>query len=228
MKRLTFTFDNGPTPGATGEILNFLASHSIKSTLFVTGACLRNPQSRRLAERARAEGHWIGNHTFSHGIPLGLDGPRARVEREIGEMQDLLGDLAHPLKLFRPNGSGRLGPHVLSRAAITYLIENKYSVVTWNNAPGDWKEPHRAWIEPALAALAATDWSVLVLHDQFIGRMMDTLSTFYDCAMRMGVEIRQDFPLACLPVKQGEVVGDLTDLVVGEGAADARLEASYG
>jgi peptidoglycan/xylan/chitin deacetylase (PgdA/CDA1 family) len=228
MKRLTFTFDNGPAPGATEKIFDFLATHSIKSTLFVTGACLRDPQARRLAERARAEGHWIGNHTLSHGIPLGLDGPRARVEREIGEMQHLLGDLAHPLKLFRPNGNGRLGPHVLSRAALSYLIENKYTVVTWNNAPGDWKEPHRAWIEPALATLAATEWSVLVLHDEFIGRMMDTLSTFYDRAMRMGIEIRQDFPPVCLPIRQGEVVGDVTELVVGDTAAAARVEASYG
>jgi peptidoglycan/xylan/chitin deacetylase (PgdA/CDA1 family) len=227
MKRLTFTFDNGPAPGATGNILDFLASHSIKSTLFVTGASLRDPRARSLAERARAEGHWIGNHTLSHGVPLGLDGPQARVEREIGEMQRLLGDLAHPLKLFRPNGNGRLGPHVLSRAALSYVIENEYTVVTWNNAPGDWKEPHRAWIEPALAALAATDWSVLVLHDEFIGHMMDTLSTFYDRAMRMGVEIRQDFPLACVPIRQGEVVGDLAELVVGDTAAAARIEGSY-
>ena len=143
-------------------------------------------------------------------------------------MQDLLGDLAHPLKLFRPNGSGRLGPHLLSQAALTYLIENKYTVVTWNNAPGDWKEPHRAWIESALATLEVTDWSVLVLHDKFIGRMMDTLSTFYDQATRMGVEIRQDFPLACVPIRQGEVVGDLTELVVADAVAGKRLEASYG
>lgn len=228
MKRLTFTFDNGPVLGATDDVLDFLAAHSIKATLFVTGACLRDPQARRLAERARAEGHWIGNHTLSHGVPLGLDGSRERVEREIGEMQHLLGDLAHPLKLFRPNGNGRLGPHVLSRAALTYLTDNEYAVVAWNNAPGDWKEPHRAWIEPALAMLAATDWSVLVLHDEFIGRMMDTLSTFYDRAMRMGVEIRQDFPLACLPIRQGEIVGDLTELVAEDTAAGARLEASYG
>ena len=226
MKRLTFTFDNGPMPGATGEILDFLAANSIKSTLFVTGASLRDPQARRLAERARAEGHWIGNHTLSHGAPLGLDGPQTRVEREIGEMQALLGDLAGPLKLFRPNGKGRLGPHLLSRTSLSYLIENEYTVVTWNNAPGDWKEPHRAWIEPALAALATTDWTVLVLHDEFIGRMMDTLSTFHDRATQMGVEIRQDFPLACVPIRRGEVVGDLTELVVGETAAP--LEGSYG
>jgi hypothetical protein len=67
-----------------------------------------------------------------------------------------------------------------------------------------------------------------VLHDEFIGRMMDSLSTFYDRAMGMDVEIRQDFPLACLPIRQGEVVGDLTELVVGDTAADAPFGASHG
>lgn len=228
MKRLTFTFDNGPAPDATGQILDFLAAHSIKATFFVTGAALRDPEARRLAERAQAEGHWIGNHTISHGTPLGIDGSAERVEREIGDMQRLLGDLAHPLKLFRPNGGGSLGPHVLSQAALRYLTDNKYTVVTWNNVPGDWKEPHRAWLEPALATLAATDWSVLVLHDEYIGRMMDTLSAFYDRAMRMGVEIRQDFPPACVPIRQGEIVGDLAELVTPDAPATATLDAAPG
>jgi hypothetical protein len=42
------------------------------------------------------------------------------------------------------------------------------------------------------------------------------------------VEIRQDFPLACVPIRHGEVVGDLTELVVADAVAGKRLEASYG
>lgn len=219
MKRLTFTFDNGPKPEATGRVLDFLRAHSIKATFFVTGTSLRAPEARRSAERAKAEGHWIGNHTLSHGTPLGINGPLERVEREIGEMEHLIGDLAHPLKFFRPNGGGRLGAHVLSQSALRYLTENKYTVVTWNNVPGDWKEPHRAWLEPALATLADTDWSVLVLHDEFIGCMMDTLSTFYDRTRQMGVEIRQDFPEDCVPIRGGEIAGDLHNLVGNDSGA---------
>ena len=63
MQRLTFTFDNGPAPGATEKVLDFLAERAIKATFFVVGARLRTPQGRQLAERAHAEGHWIGNHT---------------------------------------------------------------------------------------------------------------------------------------------------------------------
>lgn len=216
MKRLTFTFDNGPAVGETGRILDFLAARSIKTTFFVTGQCLRNPDARRLAERAHAEGHWLGNHTLTHGEPLGIDGTRARVEREIGETERLLGALAHPRKFFRPNGRGHLGPHLLSQDAIAYLVEDNYTLVTWNNVPRDWVEPHAAWVERAIATLAGTDWSLLVLHDEYIGRMMETLTEFHDRITRMGVEITQEMPPSCTPLIKGKVTGDLQGLVTFE------------
>jgi peptidoglycan-N-acetylglucosamine deacetylase len=108
MQRLTFTFDNGPVPGATDTVLDLLAAHAIKATFFVVGNRLQTPQGRRLAERAHAEGHWLGNHTYSHGEPLGLSGTRRHIEHEIGETQRLLGALAHPQKLFRRTARVRL------------------------------------------------------------------------------------------------------------------------
>jgi peptidoglycan/xylan/chitin deacetylase (PgdA/CDA1 family) len=57
---LTLTFDNGPEPDITGAVLDTLARHGLKSTFFVLGHKLAQPERRRLAERAHAEGHWIG------------------------------------------------------------------------------------------------------------------------------------------------------------------------
>lgn len=213
MKRLTFTFDNGPAPRATKRVLDFLAERSIKATFFVVGERLRDPASRKLAERANAEGHWIGNHTLTHGQPLGISGTREHVEREIGETQHLLGALSHPRRFFRPNGGGALGRHVLSTYAFSYLIEHRYTLVTWNNVPRDWEEPRAAWIEKALATLADSSWSVLVLHDEHVGETMATLATFHEQAVQMGVEIVQDFPQSCVPIRQGEIAGPIDDLV---------------
>lgn len=228
MKRLTFTFDNGPAVGQTAKILDFLAARSIKATFFVTGQSLSNPDARRLAERAHAEGHWLGNHTLTHGEPLGIDGTRARVEREIGETERLLGTLAHPQKFFRPNGKGHLGPHLLSQDALAYLVENNYTVVTWNNVPRDWIEPHTAWVERAIAALAETDWSLLVLHDEHIGRMMETLVDFHDRIVQMGIEITQEFPRSCTPLVCGKATGDLQGLVTpGQPTTAATSETTH-
>src|SRR5215831_18045234 len=66
---LTLTFDNGPTP-ATPVVLDLLARHGIRSTFFLTGKQLAIPGMRVHAERAVREGHWIGNHTYSHRLSL--------------------------------------------------------------------------------------------------------------------------------------------------------------
>ena len=69
---LTLTFDNGPEPDVTPHVLDILKAHDIKSTFFVIGEKLADPARRRLAVRAHHEGHWIGNHTFKHTVPLAL------------------------------------------------------------------------------------------------------------------------------------------------------------
>jgi peptidoglycan-N-acetylglucosamine deacetylase len=103
---LTLTFDNGPEPAVTPVVLDVLAHHGVLSTFFVIGSKLANPKARACAERAHAEGHWIGNHTFSHGIPLGEQSDAEAAEREIGCAQAAIGALSHDPALFRPNGGG--------------------------------------------------------------------------------------------------------------------------
>ncbi|MEQ8321723.1 MAG: polysaccharide deacetylase family protein [Rhodospirillales bacterium] len=203
--RLTYTFDNGPWPGATDKLLDFLAERDIKATFFVVGERLQDPESRKLAERAKAEGHWIGNHTLTHSTPLGRDGGQERVEREIGFTESLMGDLAHPRKFFRPNGSGSLGKHILSQEAQDYLAENKYTMVTWNSVPQDWIEPHRDWLARANDDLDQLDWPLLVLHDKFIAEMLDTLKAFHDGLIERGIDVVQDFEPAYLPIEMGRV-----------------------
>lgn len=221
MHRLTFTFDNGPVPGATDKVLDFLAAHSIKATFFVIGERLRSPGGHRLAERAHAQGHWIGNHTLTHGDPLGLTGTRSHVEREIGETQRLIGSLAHPQKFFRPNGKGSLGPHLLSREAVGYLIEHSFTLTTWNNVPRDWVEPKTHWVDRAAAALAQSPWSLLVLHDEHIAGIMDTLDEFHRRLVETGVEIVQELPPSCLPIRNGRTCLAIDALMTPEEPAAA-------
>ncbi len=68
---LTLSFDNGPEPDVTPDVLDVLRRRGIRSTFFVIGEKLADPARRRLAAQAHDEGHWIGNHTYTHSIPLG-------------------------------------------------------------------------------------------------------------------------------------------------------------
>src|SRR3954447_21166532 len=99
---ISLTFDNGPDPGVTPGVLDTLARRGIQATFFVVGEHLARPGARAIAERAVAEGHAIGNHTLTHKTPLGELRDDDRAREEIEATQRLIGDLAHPDRLFRP------------------------------------------------------------------------------------------------------------------------------
>ncbi len=63
-KRIALTFDDGPHPYYTEQLLDGLKERGVKATFFVTGehAKLHPDIIRRMSE----EGHMIGNHTYSH------------------------------------------------------------------------------------------------------------------------------------------------------------------
>ena len=211
--KVTLTFDNGPRPGVTDKVLDVLAERDTRATFFVVGRELR--KARPLAERAAAEGHWVGNHTMTHSVPLG-DG--ADPLEEIDATQALIGDLAHPSRWFRPFGRGGvLDERLLSPSAVEHLKANGYSCVLWNSVPRDWEDPD-AWIERCLADVDANDWTVVVLHDLPTGAM-DRLPTFLDALDARHAEIVQDFPDAVVPIRNGELTGDLLGLVSPGGAA---------
>jgi peptidoglycan-N-acetylglucosamine deacetylase len=201
---VSLTFDNGPDPAVTPRVLDILAARGLKATFFVVGEKLA--RHRHLAERAHAEGHWIGNHTYSHAAPFGVqDAQTARAEIE--RTQALLDGLAHPDRLFRPmGGGGRLDKRLFSRPALEALEQGGYSVVLWDRLPRDWEDPD-GWVDRALHQ----DGSVLVLHDVATGAM-DHLATFLDRAAHDGIEFAQDLS-ACTVMRGGELVRPLDGLV---------------
>lgn len=210
--QVTLTFDNGPEPAVTPRVLDVLERHRIAATFFVLGSKLADPAARALAKRAHAEGHWIGNHTMTHSTPLGRLADPARTIAEIAEAQALVGELAHPDRLFRPFGAGgELGPHLFSPAAIEVLRQERMTCVLWNAVPRDWEDP-RGWAEVALAQCLAQPWTLLVLHDLPTGAM-GRLHIFIERVLDHGGRFRQDFPPQCVPILRGEPVAPLEGYV---------------
>lgn len=205
--KVTLTFDNGPTPGVTETVLDVLKARRIPATFFVIGNQIDKPGARAIVERASHDGHWIGNHTLTHGRPLGEEGGPAIVAREIGEAQDVLGPLAHPDRFFRPNGKGRFGNHLLSPAAVDYLCRGGFSCVLWTSVPRDW-EADAAWVERCLSDVKSRDWSVVVVHDLATGAMRD-LPRLLDRLEEEGADIVQGFPDDCVPIRRGQIVAPL-------------------
>jgi peptidoglycan-N-acetylglucosamine deacetylase len=214
---VTLSFDNGPEPEITPVVLDVLSGADIKSTFFVLGKKMADPQKRKLAEQAFAEGHWIGNHTYTHSVPFGVNADPDACEKEIGRTQALVGDLAHPDRLFRPfGGGGHLNTQLLSRSAVDYLAQGRYTCVLWNSVPRDWVDQD-AWVERALEQCAAQPWSLVVLHDLPMGASRQ-LQRFIDRVRETGGRFRQDFPPSCVPIRKGEIVLPLEPYVAPDPA----------
>lgn len=223
---VTLSFDNGPEPEATPAVLDVLRRRGIRATFFIIGAKLEDAACRAIAEHAHAEGHWIGNHTFSHAGPLGERRDPGHAAREIGRAQDLIGALAHPDRLFRPvGGGGRLGSHLLSEEARAWLAAHRHTVVTWSVVPGDWRDPE-GWPDRALAQCLAEPRPVLVLHDLANGAMRH-LDRFLGRLRDAGAGFRQDFPPGCIPMLRGEARAALAACVTAaNGQAPAACPAA--
>jgi peptidoglycan/xylan/chitin deacetylase (PgdA/CDA1 family) len=206
---VTLSFDNGPEPNVTPGVLDTLARHSIKASFFVMGRKVGTPEGRALATRASAEGHWIGNHTYSHTQPLGeLD--RASAVREFEQAEESLAWLNQTPRLFRPYGrAGKLGRHLLHPAVVERLVSGKYSCVLWNCVPQDWRDPE-GWITTALRQCRSKDWSLIVLHDQPTGAMKH-LDRFLTLLKESNIPIVQEYPDDCVPMREGRIVGRMED-----------------
>jgi peptidoglycan/xylan/chitin deacetylase (PgdA/CDA1 family) len=215
MKKLTLSFDNGPSLKVTPNVLDLLAQHNINATFFVCGQELLGKPQRAILKRAKQEGHWLGNHTFSHAVQLGVaDDPDAPI-KEIGRTQELLEEFVDGERFFRPyGGGGFISRRLLSLSALEFLLKGKYTCVLWNSVPRDW-EDILGWPERALRDIRSQDWTLLVLHDLPTGAMKQ-LPRFLDLVHQEGVEIVQSFPDDCLPIHRGKIVGKIDHIVASD------------
>jgi peptidoglycan/xylan/chitin deacetylase (PgdA/CDA1 family) len=219
-RRVTLTFDNGPTPSVTDKVLDVLAARRATATFFVVGTQLEQAGGRALAKRAVAEGHRIGHHTATHTLQLGAaEDPEAAVVAEIDAVEHDIDALAGTSetkgeRLFRPYAAGGvLDERVFSPAAVRYLQRHRYTCALWNVLPRDW-ENLTGWVDQALDDVAGTDWAVVVLHDMDTGAM-DRLPAFLDGLAAMNAELVTDFPDSCTPIRQGRLRSSLSHLTNG-------------
>lgn len=63
---VALTFDDGPVPGVTDQILDILERYHVRATFFIVGVRLKKPEAVALIQRAVSLGCEIGNHTWEH------------------------------------------------------------------------------------------------------------------------------------------------------------------
>jgi peptidoglycan-N-acetylglucosamine deacetylase len=158
---LALTFDDGPNSAWTPRLLDILAAHSVRATFFMVGNFVQAEPA--LVRRVAAEGHLIGNHSWSH--PNLARTPASRVVEELTRTCDLLEQgLGKPVRYFRPPFGARR-PFVLRTARGLGMTP-----VTWNAMTTDWSDPSADRIAEQLRSQIEANrrrgWaSNIVLHD---------------------------------------------------------------
>ena len=155
LPEVALTFDDGPNPYYTPQILATLGRYHIKATFFCVGRLVqRYPQ---LVWQEYRAGHVVGNHSWSHPH-LGSLTPSAlafQFDRTSAVIQQVIG--VQPT-FFRPP-YGDFTSAVLGRAYMLGL-----TTVMWNVMPADWLLPGTAAIVDRVLAYAGNG-AIILLHD---------------------------------------------------------------
>lgn len=127
--KIALTFDDGPDPHATAEILDILKEYGIKATFFVIGEeAERYPE---LIAREAAEGHEIGSHTYTHLYMKGKGAAQIREEWE--KTQKVIeSNTDSRVCLLRPPGG------IYSREIMRLAEKMNYTLVLWTIDTRDW------------------------------------------------------------------------------------------
>lgn len=98
-KGVALTFDDGPDPEVTPQLLKLLARHSVTATFFVTGE--RAERYPELISDILSAGHTIGNHSYSHS-PFLMFKKVSTLREEVASAQRVLGRFGIVPLAFRP------------------------------------------------------------------------------------------------------------------------------
>jgi peptidoglycan/xylan/chitin deacetylase (PgdA/CDA1 family) len=148
MKKLSLTFDDGPSPPCTEALLDVLSRHSVPATFFMIGERMQAQEAT--VKRVEQAGHVIGNHSRTHRNLRGATS------------EDLAREIKHWGKYFRPPGGH------YDEAVLDYLRQNNIQLVLWDAEGLDWKLKTADEIVGYLAAQIASldDGSgIVLLHD---------------------------------------------------------------
>lgn len=152
---VALTFDDGPHPTVTPQVLDILRDQGVKATFFLLGEhCERYPA---LVQRIAAEGHEIGNHGYTHKF-LGKMPPAVSAEDAIRTNAIIFELTGRQTTLFRPPGGSYNG------TLLSCLQEHGLTAILWSIDPRDWANPGPRQIRQRVLAQLRPG-AIIIMHD---------------------------------------------------------------
>ena len=154
MKKIAITFDDGPHPVYTQELLDGLKERGVHATFFVTGEHAElHPD---IIKRMKKEGHLIGNHTYSH-IQLGTSN-REKFKMELVETNQVIKEITgEEVQYVRP-------PY--GNWDKTFEKELNMFPVLWTVDPLDWCSGDASCVVQKVLGKAKEN-DIILLHDYY-------------------------------------------------------------
>ena len=146
------TFDDGPHPVHTTEVLDVLRRYGVRATFFVVGAMVQ--RFPHLLNRVLLEGHTVANHTWNHENLAKLSGEA--IDRTLERTQDILG--ANATACMRPP-YGALDDLARQRSE-----EHGLDVIMWSASANDWLDLSAETIADRIVA-GSVDGGIILMHD---------------------------------------------------------------
>ncbi|MEI6674795.1 MAG: polysaccharide deacetylase family protein [Verrucomicrobiota bacterium] len=193
-KYIAITFDDGPHPQNTPRLLDMLRARNIKATFYMVGSNVElYPQ---VVRRVVAEGHEIGNHSYSHRLLSKLSD--SDVRSELTRTRDAIVRAAgvSPHSLRPPYGG------MLQRQREWVNAEFGYPIILWSVDPLDWKRPGPAAVSSRILA-GTTSGSIILAHDLH-AQTVDAMPATLDGLLRRGFKF---VTVSQLLAMKGEAAG---------------------
>ncbi len=161
-RAIALTFDDGPHPRYTPELLAVLDRYQIRASFFWLGACVN--RSPEIAKAICDRGHWIGLHGYDHqSFPLlspiqlrdTLEKTQAAIYTACNLPPEQVRDVRPPNGLFTPK-------------ILKYLLQWNYRPVMWSVVPVDWTRPGISTVTQRVSQ-QVKNGSIIVLHDGAYG-----------------------------------------------------------
>ncbi|MDF0551654.1 polysaccharide deacetylase family protein [Kamptonema sp. UHCC 0994] len=152
-KAIALTFDDGPWPETTLQILDILNKNDIKATFFWVGRYLN--AFPELGKKVAGAGHAIGNHTWNHKyVKYSEDAAAKEIDRTSSLIEEVTGI---DVTMFRPPGG------ILTNGLAAYAQKKKYTVVMWSVDSLDWRNSMQSLKDNVLRQ--ASSGGIVLMHD---------------------------------------------------------------
>lgn len=172
--RIALTFDDGPNPVYTPQLLDGLKKRGVRASFFLMGK--QAEAYPELVQRMQTEGHLIGNHTYSH-IQLGKNN-REKFKEELVKTNELLLEITgEEVEFVRP-------PY----GSWDKSLETELTMlpVLWTIDPMDWCSSNVSGIVKKVTGKAKEN-AVILMHDEYSSSVTAALE-IVDTLQKQGYE----------------------------------------